>query len=99
MSLELNKVAERLKENNITLTATQEALDQLATEGYDPDMGARPLRRVIQQKIEDRLSDALLAGEFAEGDTVQVDVNDNREITLHKAQGRDEPEMEPEATV
>lgn len=99
VSLELNKVAERLKENNITLAATQEALDQLATEGYDPDMGARPLRRVIQQKIEDRLSDALLAGEFAEGDTVQVDVNDDREITLHKAQGRDEPEMEPEATV
>ncbi len=98
VSLELNKVAERLKENNITLTATQEALDQLATEGYDPDMGARPLRRVIQQKIEDRLSDALLAGEFAEGDTVQVDVNDDHEITLHKTQGKDEPEMEPEAT-
>ena len=58
----------RLVENQITLTATDAALDQLATEGYDPDMGARPLRRVIQYKVEDRLSDAVLAKEFEDGD-------------------------------
>ena len=96
VTLELNKVADRLKENNIQLVATPAALEQLATEGYDPDMGARPLRRVIQQKIEDRLSDALLAGEFAEGDTVQVDVNEDREIVLQKGQDAGEPEMTPE---
>jgi ATP-dependent Clp protease ATP-binding subunit ClpC len=54
----------------------------LADLGYDPEMGARPLRRVIQQKVEDRLSDALLLGEFEDGDTVVVDVVDN-DIQIH----------------
>jgi ATP-dependent Clp protease ATP-binding subunit ClpA len=54
VSLELNKVAERLVENNIRLRATDAAVQLLAELGYDPDMGARPLRRVIQSKIEDR---------------------------------------------
>ena len=40
--------------------------------GYDPEMGARPLKRVIQQKIEDSLSDAMLAGEFEDGDTAMT---------------------------
>jgi len=97
VTLELDKVAERLKENNITLTATPAAVDQLAADGFDPDMGARPLRRVIQQKIEDRLSDALLAGNFAEGDAVEVMVNEDKEITLRKVEGSGEPELTPEA--
>ena len=60
--LELNKVAERLKERQITLTASEAALAKLSEKGYDPDMGARPLRRVIQLEIEDKLSDDLLGG-------------------------------------
>jgi len=59
-------------------------------------MGARPLRRVIQSKIEDRLSDALLAGEFGEGDTIVVDVNEDQDITLRK---EDSPSGEPEKTL
>jgi len=74
-TLELNKVADRLKEREITLAATQAALDKLAEKGYDPDMGARPLRRVIQLEIEDQLSDDLLAGKFKDGDTIWVDVD------------------------
>jgi ATP-dependent Clp protease ATP-binding subunit ClpC len=97
VSLELAKVAARLKENNITLTATPAAIDQLAADGYDPDMGARPLRRVIQQKIEDRLSDMLLAGQFADGDTVEVVVNEDKEIALRKLTGSGEPELASEA--
>jgi len=97
VTLELDKVAERLKENSITLTATPAAVDQLAADGFDPDMGARPLRRVIQQKIEDRLSDALLAGNFAEGDAVEVMVNEDKEITLRKVEGSGEQELTPEA--
>ncbi|HWR65425.1 MAG TPA: ATP-dependent Clp protease ATP-binding subunit [Bellilinea sp.] len=97
VSLELAKVAARLKENNITLTATPAAIDQLAADGYDPDMGARPLRRVIQQKIEDRLSDMLLAGQFADGDTVEVVVNEDKEIALRKLTGSGEPELATEA--
>ena len=97
VTLELDKVAERLKDNNIALTASPAAVDQLAEEGYDPDMGARPLRRIIQQKIEDRLSDALLAGEFSEGDTVEVHINEGKELALRKVQSASEPEMTPEA--
>jgi ATP-dependent Clp protease ATP-binding subunit ClpC len=92
VSLEIEKVAERLVENNITLRATPAAIDQFAAEGYDPDMGARPLRRVIQNKVEDRLSDALLAGDFNDGDTVLVDVDENHELVLRKAEDEDEPE-------
>jgi len=72
--LELDKVTERLKEHAISLHATEAALDLLAERGYDPEMGARPLRRVIQQKVEDPLADALLAGQFHAGDSILVDV-------------------------
>jgi ATP-dependent Clp protease ATP-binding subunit ClpC len=74
VQLELDKVSARLVENNIHLRASEAALAYLAEEGYNPEMGARPLRRVIQQKIEDRLSDALLANEFEDGDNILVDV-------------------------
>jgi ATP-dependent Clp protease ATP-binding subunit ClpC len=92
VTLELNKVAERLKEHELTLTASEEALSLLATQGYDAEFGARPLRRVIQQKVEDPLSDKLLAGEFVHGDWVKVDVNEDGELVLKKSQ---EPEPEP----
>ncbi len=84
VDIELNKVAQRLEEHNITLNATTAARELLAELGYDPDMGARPLRRVIQQKVEDVLSDALLAGEFDKGDTILVDVEEG-EIKLRRA--------------
>jgi len=72
---ELSKVAERLKDRDIIFSATPAAIDLLSEKGYDPDMGARPLRRVIQIEIEDQLSDALLAGDFKDGDLVWVDVD------------------------
>lgn len=84
VSLELDKVGERLKEREIGLRATDAAIDLLAEEGYDPDMGARPLRRVIQQKVEDALSDALLSHEFMDGDTILVDVDEDGQIVLSK---------------
>ncbi|RCK71679.1 MAG: ATP-dependent Clp protease [Anaerolineae bacterium] len=84
VDIELNKVAQRLEEHNITLNATAAARELLAELGYDPEMGARPLRRVIQQKVEDVLSDALLAGEFDKGDTILVDVIEG-EIKLRRA--------------
>jgi ATP-dependent Clp protease ATP-binding subunit ClpC len=74
VKLELDKVNARLIDNNIHLRATEAALDLIAEEGYNPEMGARPLRRVIQQNVEDRLSDALLASEFEDGDNILVDV-------------------------
>ena len=87
VNLELNKVAERLVENEIKLVASAAALDRLAEEGYDPEMGARPLRRVIQLKVEDRLSDAVLGEQFKAGDTVLVDVDqETDEIVLKKGE-------------
>ncbi|MBL8097976.1 MAG: ATP-dependent Clp protease ATP-binding subunit [Anaerolineales bacterium] len=84
VSLELDKVAERLKEHNLELVASPEALSSLAEQGYDAEFGARPLRRIIQQKVEDPLSDKLLSGEFVNGDSIDINVNDDGEIVLEK---------------
>ena len=85
VQLELDKVSLRLEEHAIVINTTPAALELLAEMGYDPEMGARPLRRVIQQNIEDNLSDALLAGEFEDGDTIIVDVVDD-EIELYRSE-------------
>ncbi|HEX2992759.1 MAG TPA: NDP-hexose 4-ketoreductase, partial [Anaerolineales bacterium] len=85
VTLELDKVAERLKEHNLVLTATAEALAALADLGYDAEFGARPLRRVIQQKVEDPLSDRLLGGEFHNGDSILVTLNPEGEVVLERA--------------
>lgn len=79
VKLEIEKVNQRLVDNEIHIRASEEALMLLADEGYNPEMGARPLRRVIQRKIEDRLSDALLAKEFEDGQNILVDVETTQE--------------------
>jgi ATP-dependent Clp protease ATP-binding subunit ClpC len=84
--LELDKVADRLKEHDISLIATPPALDMLAELGYDPEMGARPLKRVIQQKVEDVLSDALLSGTFSDGDTIIVDYREEEVVLRREAE-------------
>jgi ATP-dependent Clp protease ATP-binding subunit ClpC len=91
VDLELKKVAGRLEDSEIILKATPEAVEKLAAEGYDPDMGARPLKRVIQQKIEDPLSDALLGGRFDDGDTILVDVEEDQ-IILKRSEEEKSPE-------
>ena len=96
VDLELAKVAERLKEYEITLQTSEEGRALLADLGYDPEMGARPLRRVIQNKIEDQLSDSLLAGEFERGDTILIDAEDE-EVVLRQVEP--EPEREAQETV
>jgi ATP-dependent Clp protease ATP-binding subunit ClpC len=90
VNLELNKVTMRLVEHEVTLSATEPALDLLAEQGYDVEMGARPLRRVIQQRVEDPLSDALLSGTFQEGDSILVDASEG-EISLRRQEA---PQME-----
>ncbi|MEK7849167.1 MAG: AAA family ATPase, partial [Chloroflexota bacterium] len=73
VDLMLRLVANQLTEKGLKLEATQAARELLGEKGYDPTFGARPLRRVIQDMLEDPLSDKLLAGEFHAGDTVVVD--------------------------
>ncbi|MBV6391544.1 MAG: ATP-dependent Clp protease ATP-binding subunit ClpC [Anaerolineales bacterium] len=85
VSLELDKVSERLKDHDLSLVAVPEALSLLAEQGYDSEFGARPLRRVIQMKIEDPLSDKLLSGEFVDGDSITIVVDDDGEIALVKS--------------
>jgi ATP-dependent Clp protease ATP-binding subunit ClpC len=82
VDLELNRVRVQLKEQEITLEATDEVKGYLADAGYDPDYGARPLRRVIQDKLEDRLSEGLLGGWIKTGDTVRVELDSEGEIQL-----------------
>jgi ATP-dependent Clp protease ATP-binding subunit ClpC len=74
VELEVNKLTKRVADHELTLQLTPEACDWIATKGYDPDMGARPLRRVIQANVEDPLSDGILSGKFAKGDTVKITV-------------------------
>ena len=89
VALELDKVRERLGEKNLQLEITQEGVDLLVSLGYNPEMGARPLRRVIQEKIENPLSDAVLSGKFTPGDIVLVNASpaeddEEGEIILEK---------------
>jgi ATP-dependent Clp protease ATP-binding subunit ClpB len=72
-SLQIDRLAKRLADRRLTLHVTPAALAWLAKEGNDPAYGARPLRRLIQTAIGDRLAKEILAGEVTDGDTVRVD--------------------------
>ena len=93
----MNKVASRLAEHHITLEATPAALGFLAGQGYDPEMGARPLRRVIQTEIEDRLSEALLGGRVHDGDLATADLREGAIVIEAAARPPEEPSSEEQA--
>ena len=78
VEIQLCRLQPRLAERHITLEVSDAAKDVLASEGYDPQFGARPLRRVIQREVENRIARALLEGTIREGDTIAVDVQDGR---------------------
>ena len=82
VDIQLGHLRERLTGRRITLEVTEAAKAKLAAEGYDPTFGARPLRRVLQRQIADRLAAAVLEGRVADGDTVTVDVDADGEIAL-----------------
>jgi len=86
VDLMLNEVVKSLSEKNVKLEITDAARDFLGEKGYDPTFGARPLRRVIQNEVEDKLSEALLRGEFRPGDTVEVD-RDGEAIVIRPVAG------------
>ena len=73
----IDSLRARLKDRNISLEITPEAMDKLIDEGYSDEYGARPLKRVIQRRVEDRLSDEILAGRVLNGETVTIDVRDD----------------------
>ena len=76
VSIQIDRLRDRLAARRITLVVTPAATTKVAEEGFDPAFGARPLKRVIQREIGDRLATLILEGKVAEGDTVEVDVRD-----------------------
>lgn len=74
VELQLVRLQKRLEDNGYTLEVSDAAKKQLAEEGYDPVYGARPLKRTIQQRLQNELANAILGGEFAEGAHIVVDV-------------------------
>ncbi|MEL6148962.1 MAG: ATP-dependent Clp protease ATP-binding subunit [Chloroflexota bacterium] len=82
VEFELAKVSERLIEQALTVEVTEEGRYWLGERGYDPDFGARPLRRLIQNEVEDRLSDGILSGEFPFASVVRISVGDENELEM-----------------
>ena len=74
----LNEVTERLKARNITVKYTDEAKEYIANKGYDKNYGARPLRRTIQELVEDRLAEEILDGRIKDGDTVTLTLENDK---------------------
>ncbi len=77
VDLMLKEVERDVKNHGMSIVVSEAAKDQLAKEGYDPKYGARPLRKVIQKKIEDALADKMLINAFSEGKTIQVDYQED----------------------
>ncbi len=97
VDLLLDQVQERLAEQDLILTVAEEAKKVIAEEGYDPDFGARPLRRAIQRRIEDALSEGILAGDFKLGDTIEAQIEDDKTSfkVIESAEEEAVPDLEP----
>jgi ATP-dependent Clp protease ATP-binding subunit ClpB len=72
VDIQLERVAGLMEERNLTLKVDQAAREYLAEEGYDPDFGARPLKRTIQREVQDPLALKVVSGEITEGDAIEV---------------------------
>ena len=72
VTLLTHKLIERLQKKGITLKLSRAALDKIVQDGYDPENGARPLRRAIQNDIEDKVAEMLITGEVQKGDTLKI---------------------------
>ena len=90
VDLMINLVQQELEDKNITLEITDAAREYIGDKGFDPVLGARPLRRVIQNEVEDTLSDELLGGRLNDGDTAVVDCLDDAIVIRAKV-----PDVEP----
>jgi ATP-dependent Clp protease ATP-binding subunit ClpC len=93
VDLMVKRVSDQLESQGIGLALTPPAKIMLADKGYDPQLGARPLRRAIQQMIEDPLSERILWKEFRVGETVVVDVEDG-EMVFRSVEGVEPPPVE-----
>jgi len=85
LDLEITKVMHRLKARNIVLQLDEKAKEFLVTKGYDPQYGARPMRRAVERSLEDPLAEEILKGVFHDGEPVQVSVENDRLVFSQKA--------------
>jgi ATP-dependent Clp protease ATP-binding subunit ClpC len=95
VDLLLGKVRTRLAEQEITLEFSDDLREFLMREGYDPEFGARPLRRAIQTYVDDALADAILAGELQPGQTATLSVSDGAVKVTASGEARIQPEPQP----
>ena len=95
VDLMMNMVREELKDRQISVELTEAAREYLGDNGFDQVLGARPLRRLIQNEVEDRLSDELLGGQFEEGDTAIVDLDEDGKVCIKVR--KPDPDEEPMA--
>ncbi|MCH6472202.1 ATP-dependent Clp protease ATP-binding subunit [Sinomonas terrae] len=93
VDLMIERLEKRLKDKDMGIELTQKAKVLLATRGYDPAMGARPLRRVIQSEIEDQLSEKILFGDLSSGDIVLVDVEGEGDLAKFTFVGTPRPHV------
>jgi ATP-dependent Clp protease ATP-binding subunit ClpB len=82
VDIQIKRLLPRLAERHISLHLSDAAKDQLAEMGYDPQFGARPLKRVIQREVENRLALSILNGTIHDGDAVEIDAKDGK-LTMH----------------
>jgi len=96
VDIQLAKVAELLRERNLKLDVDQSAREYLAEEGYDPDFGARPLKRTIQREVQDPMAIKVVSGEIGEGDTIHISRGEKglKFETEHAPVEEPEPEKE-----
>ena len=80
----LNELNRRIEEYDLHIEVSDDVKGKLLQEGFDPTYGARPLRRVIQRRLEDGISEELLQGKLSPGDTVSVNVDEEDELTFNK---------------
>jgi ATP-dependent Clp protease ATP-binding subunit ClpC len=91
VELQMSEVQERLSEHGLNVQLTDEARNWLAEVGYDPDFGARPLKRALQKHVESPLSISVLSGEFSNGDTILVDVDLDKNQLVFRSVRQDIP--------
>jgi ATP-dependent Clp protease ATP-binding subunit ClpB len=83
VEIQMRYLKDRLAERKIAISVSDSVKELMASKGFDPVFGARPIKRTIQRMIEDPLSMKILNGEFSEGDTIKMDVSDGAVVFSH----------------
>jgi ATP-dependent Clp protease ATP-binding subunit ClpB len=86
VEIQIERLMQQMQQAGLTLDVTESALDEIARRGYDPTFGARPLKRIIQQQVQNPLATEILKGSFPEGSLVRIDFRDGEFNFEHEEQ-------------